>query len=291
MLNDLLELYRWTIPAGILFAGLLSLLGTQLAARDRAMQTVCVSQGAMLGVLLALGLSQTLTHDDPSSHTFPTLLSFLLALISFGFTNFLVDHSSGSKNAIFAAVFALLLSLGYLISAVFPALESHMAQVYFGDLATLSEFDSKLTLALAAFGLASFAFLWKPITDQSFELAIFGRNASRHRLNVKVSLFNFFTLATLCFSVQFLGFLFTISCLFLPTTILTFSGQKTLASHLSSSLLVAMMGALTGFIASLQNTRLPTVPSIVICITFFGLLVVPATGGLRSFLPRTRQEG
>ena len=35
-------------------------MGIQLAARDRAMQTLCMGQGAMLGVLLGLGLAVVL---------------------------------------------------------------------------------------------------------------------------------------------------------------------------------------------------------------------------------------
>jgi ABC-type Mn2+/Zn2+ transport system permease subunit len=281
MLNDLLEVYQWTIPAGVLFSGVLALLGAQLSARDRAMQTVCVSQGAMLGVLLALGMTQTLTHDDPTSHALPLLISFAFAGFAFLVTNFLVERSTASKNSVFAAVFALLLAMGYLVSAVFPALESHMAQIYFGDLATLTEYDSQLTLGVAIAGLAIFGFLWRQITDQSFELAIFGRNAARRKSAKFVALFHFFTLLTLCFSVQFLGFLFTVSCLFLPTTLLVFSGQRRLISHITSCLLVAMLGTLSGFVGSLHFTRIPTVPAVVLCITGFGTLMVIVTGGVR----------
>ena len=47
---ELLQLYWFFILASTLLSGGLALLGAQLASKDRAMQTMCVGQGAMLGV-------------------------------------------------------------------------------------------------------------------------------------------------------------------------------------------------------------------------------------------------
>lgn len=261
-MTELILLYKWTIPAGAVFAGALALLGCQLAARDRAMQTVCVSQGAMLGVLFALGFMPSLVHDDPDSHFAPFLSAAAVSALTFIATDFLARRKGVSKNTLFASIFAILLAMGYLIGALLPALETHMSQIYFGDLATLTEFDAKITLGFGIVALVGLFAAHKAITNQSFELAIFGSSFSpgsqlRWRL-----FFNVIALAVLCLSVQFLGFLFTIALLFLPTTVLSYGRAKGLTQHLVLAMTCAMAAAAGGFILSLQFTRLPTVPTV-----------------------------
>lgn len=281
---ELLSLYRWTLPAGAVFAGALALLGCHLAARDRAMQTVCVSQGAMLGVLLALGGMQSLTHADPDSHFGPFLSSIGISALTFMVTNALAKRRSMSKNTLFAAIFSILLASGYFVSALFPALESHMAQIYFGDLATLTEYDAKVTLLLGIVCLGGLIAFWKPLSNQSFETAVFGEYASsfsRRAGRRWTVLFNLLALAMLCFSVQFLGFLFTIATLFLPTTILTYLSLPGLRKHLALAVLTASTGATAGFLMSLRFTRFPTVPSIVLSIWIISFVLVGIIYGLR----------
>ena len=285
---ELIRVYAWSIPAGVALAIALSQLGAHLATRDRTMQTLCVSQGALLGVLLALGFAEPGEHSDPNAHALPFALSFVFSGATFLLTDRLARTRDVSRNTVFAAVFAVLLASGYLVSALFPALENHMTQVYFGDLATLTTFDAKLTLGIGMIASAGAALLWKALARQSFELATFGEVFLNRVARRERAIFSVFALALVCFSVQLVGFLFTVSALFLPTTLLTFLGRGGLRLHLSFCAVLAGVGSLFGFLLSLQYTRLPTVPSIVLWIAGLGSAVLISSWAMRRINPSSR---
>jgi ABC-type Mn2+/Zn2+ transport system permease subunit len=274
----MIALYGWTIPAGAVFAGALALLGCQLAARDRAMQTVCVSQGAMLGVLIALSMGDAAVHEDPEGHLFPFFVAATFSALTFLATNWLADRKHVSKNTLFASIFAVLLASGYLVSALFPGLESHMSQIYFGDLATITEFDAKVTLVLGALALLGLAFSRRQLTLRSFESTVFGAEYTVTSGRRWALLFNVVAVALLCFSVQFLGFLFTIAVLFVPTTVLSLGRARGLDRHLFSSCAVAMIGTGAGFLLSLRFTRLPTVPMVALTLLASSILLAVVGG-------------
>ena len=165
-------LYQWTLVAGVVAAVALSLLGAQLATRDRSMQTLCVGQGAMFGVLLALGILGD--GESKAASLLPFAAALAVSALTFLFTDRLVLRQMASRNTAFAYTFAFLLACSYLIGSLFPALESHMAQIYFGDLATLTVPESKATLSASLLFCLVLALLWRPFSRQSFESALFG---------------------------------------------------------------------------------------------------------------------
>ena len=271
----LFELYRWTIFCGALIGGTLALLGTHLAARDKAMQTVCVGQGATVGVLIGLGILQTAEISSPWFNAFgPFVTAFIFSLSTFYVSDLLVASRVASRNTFFAFLFSFLVALGYLISSLFPALESHMAQIYFGDLSTLTTFDAILTSILAFPGLLILLLRWKSISNYSFESAIFGETSMLPAQADSAALFRVVSLVLICFSVQFVGFLFTITSLFLPTALLSYSPNKGLKRHFASCFLLASVSTVFGFLLSLWVTRLPTVPAIVVVMFFNALLML-----------------
>lgn len=268
----LVAIYGWTIGAGCTVSSVLALVGVQLATRDRAMQTICVGQGALVGVLLGLGLFQPfemplLTSIGPMT----------LALVFSGATYLLTDRwvadRAASKNTLFSVLFAALLSSGYLISSLFPALENHLAQVYFGDLATLTEMDSKISLGLSVIALIILVRNWASFSNESFEWALFGRPPASRKL-ASPWVFRLLSLLVLSISVQYVGFLFTTAMLFIPTGLLSLSKVKGLRRHLILCVALALFSALTGFLISLAFTRLPTVPTIVAVLVVVGALVL-----------------
>lgn len=262
-MTQLFVLYQWTFIAGCTAGPALSLLGGQLATRDRAMQTLCVGQGAMVGVLLALGFLPHLEEVGLAT-VVPFLSALVVSALTYLVTDRLVEKRLASRNTTFAFVFAVLLACGQLIGALFPALESHMAQIYFGDLATLTILDSKVTVVASLLSLGVLLFFRHSIGNQSFECAIFGDAlAARRGLKGMIG-FKLLTLVMLCFSVQFLGFLFTIAMLFLPTGLLSLSRRKGLGLHSLLCVGLAAVTAASGFLLSLSYTRLPTVPTIVV---------------------------
>ncbi len=270
---ELIGIYIWTLLAAAISAPLLSTLGIHLATRDRSAQTLCLGQGALVGVLLGIGLF----HDLEGSYM-GAVAPFLMGLFISSFTYWVTEHLGGyagaSKNSLFAAILAFLMSVGYLIGNLFPALESHMAQVYFGDLATLSAVDSKVATVVSAL-----CFLWilryrQAIGCLSFEMALFGDSYARlHHRSVQW-LFRILSLIVLSFSVQFLGFLFTVSMLFVPTSILRFSKVGGLKFHFAICMAIALCSSLSGFIISLKFTHLPTVPTISVTVFLLSLLML-----------------
>jgi zinc/manganese transport system permease protein/iron/zinc/copper transport system permease protein len=267
---QIFALYKWTLLAGSVHAAALALLGCHLAARDRAMQTVCVSQGAMLGVLFAIGIGAIFgiemvgEHSELRAHAIPLLASMLCSGAVFYLTQKMSARRMVSKNTIFASIFAVLLASSYFVTGIFPGLESHMAQAYFGDLATATQVDSIIMLFLGLAGVLILTRFWKPIANQTFELAVFGDNTASSSRRRWSWIFDLLALITLSFSVQFVGFLFTISCLFLPTTVTSSSHTKGLTRHLTLCAAIAAAGAAGGFSLSLMFTRLSTVPSVVL---------------------------
>jgi ABC-type Mn2+/Zn2+ transport system permease subunit len=85
---------------------------------------------------------------------FPLIFAILASIATYLGTERLTIQSKVSKSTLFASVFALLLACGYFVSALFPALESHMTQIYFGDLATLLEHDAQVACGLGTIALA-----------------------------------------------------------------------------------------------------------------------------------------
>jgi ABC-type Mn2+/Zn2+ transport system permease subunit len=281
-MTELLSLYLWTIPAGAIFGAALALLGCQIAARERVVQTFCVSQGAIVGVLIALGIGTLPDHSDPEFHTIPFVVSVLVSTSVFAVSEFFARQEKTSKSTVFASIFTFLLACSYLISVVFPALERHMANIFFGDLATLTEFDSKITLVLGSVTLFGLVRFWKPISNRSFEIAIYGETATGVQKRQDV-LYLGLALVLLCYAVQFLGFLFTMTLLFLPTTILTGAAQKGLRLHLLLCIAVALIGVAGGFLLSLAFTQLPTVPMVTIVVVISALAVVAFSHFWRRF--------
>jgi ABC-type Mn2+/Zn2+ transport system permease subunit len=256
-------IYGWAIFAAVAMSAALSLVGAQLAARDRAMQTLCVGQGATLGVLLGLGSLMMAGAPDAIIHIGPLLTALIFSVVTYVLSNRVTKAHQSSKNSFFCGIFSVLLALGYLICALFPPLENHMTQVFFGDLATLSDKESMVAIS---FGLATtlfFAYNWRAISYQSFQLTVFGKSFKDYHPRL-LKEFDLLTIMVLSFSVQYLGFLFTIAALFLPTVLGKLSRNKHLAYHLVSCGVLATVSSLIGFILSLYFSRLPTVPTIII---------------------------
>lgn len=250
----------------------LSLLGAQLAALDRAMQALCMGQGAMLGVLLGLGLLQTWFHEVAFGAALPLGAAIVSGALTFFLSELLVARRLASSNTYFASLFALLLSGAYLISAMFPALENHMSQKYFGDLATMSPGESIAALALGSALLLGLGIWRRTFTRHSFERTITGPGARASGLRFRFSLLDAISLVALCFCAQTVGYLFTIACLFIPTAAASRFLKAGLNRHLAFCVGLAGTAAGAGFLLSLNATRLPTVPTIIALMAALGVL-------------------
>jgi len=269
---QLILIYKWTMVAGVVTAAALSILGSHLAARDKSMQTLCIGQGATLGVLFGIGLLPYFTQIEWIHELGPFISAIVLSGLTYFWSEKLVAKRSASKNTHFTAIFIILLATGYMVSSAFPALESHMAQAFFGDLATMTDRVSAIVLILAVFTLLFLTLQWKRISNQSFELAIFGQRLSGHHR--RIEFFDILVILVLSFSIQFVGFIFTVACLFVPTFLFHRLKLNSLKTFLRSIAVVAALGCLMGFFISLFFTMFPTVPTIVLTMVVLGLLTV-----------------
>lgn len=263
---ELIKIYAWTIPAGIGMAIVLSLIGIQLASRDRAMQVVCLSQSSIFGVLLALGLLPLVGITDFDDSLWPALISLIVTAITYHLTERLSKTKKDSVNTLFSSLFALFVAGGYFLSGLFPALESHMAQIYFGDLATLSDLSAMSSFFISAL-IAIFLFSQlKKLTKRSFQLTNYGKSrlVGRGGRDTTETLFLFLILGVISFSVFQFGFLFTISFLFIPTSVFSVTLRATFKSHILACCLSSALSVFCGILFSLSFTQFPTVPSMVI---------------------------
>ncbi len=268
-MTELVSIYKWAILAGMLMAPALALIGAQLAARDKAMQTLCVGQGATLGVLLGLGFFKLLDATEAWIAVGPFFTAGLFSVFTFLMTERLVRKRQASKNTVYSSLFASLLALGYLVCVLFPPLESHMSQVFFGDLATLSNSEAFVTSMLGLFALGYIGREWRVVSKDSFHQTVFGKETV-HTSFSPAQIFPWLLVVALSFCVQYLGFLFTIACLFLPTTLATRITGRGIRFHFLFSSILAAVSAYGGFLLSLRFTRLPTVPAIVVVMILLG---------------------
>ncbi len=269
-MSTLLEIYGWSICGGVLLAMGLALLGSQLAALDRAMQALCMGQGAMLGVLLGLGLIQTLLEEAGLWSALPLILAIVSGALTFFLSELLVARRLASSNTYFSSLFALLLSGAYLVSALFPALENHMSQKYFGDLATISRNESFAAIAIGSGLVFILSFFRKRFTQESFERTITGPGVRAQFM--RFSSLDLITLIALCFCVQTVGYLFTIACLFIPTAAASRILKAGLNRHLIYCAGLAGVSTGVGFLLSLYSSHLPTVPTIIASMVILGLV-------------------
>ncbi len=274
---DLLSIFAESMVAGTLAAVALSLLGGQIAARDQAVQTLCIGQGAVVGVLLGLGLNQL----DPTfeSHLAQqglpfAISSFAAALLALA-SEFLSRRFSATRNSYFVGLFAVLLALSHLATALFPGLEPHLTSVFFGDLATLPAHQVRWVMAAAVSALAFLCLFWQQLTRRSFDRTVMNDLPASWLQTRPLDLwFGIVTILLICFCIQFLGLLFTLSALFIPTTIASTAMHQDLQKHFWASVWIAASGVIVGFFLSLAFTFLPTVPTIAATMFAFGCLYV-----------------
>jgi ABC-type Mn2+/Zn2+ transport system permease subunit len=273
---SLVALYQFTILAGIVTALALAWTGTYLATQARAAQTLCVSQGASLGVLMGMQAVCTFQGDEALvSSPYPALTGLFTAALIFG----ALDHFTRKapvRNVVYIAFFSFLWALSPLLAGLFPRIDDHLTQVYFGDLVTLSESNTWLALAIASAQLFLLTRIRTPLTKLSFDIALTGSHVYPARAqgrNPQLIAFQLLTLILICFSVQFLGLLFTLGGLFLPTVILSRPARAGVVRHTVLSVVTAGLGASAGFVLSLLSGKLPTVPTVIVAMSGVGFLV------------------
>jgi ABC-type Mn2+/Zn2+ transport system permease subunit len=271
---EFLLLYKWAWMAAMFGGAALALIGAHMAARNQSVQTLVISQGASLGVVIALAFTHMHGFDEERALAFwPSLGGLATAALMYLFCETAIPKRWPSRNTYFVSIFAILLAVTDLVISLVPSLESHMVSSFFGDISVASNFEAQL---IALMGLGALAFVlgtWNGIVKNSFEQVIF-RQA--HQNSVDRSRQFFFlalTLIVITACVQFLGLLFTLSCLFIPAMILS-RAQTHLRGLATKIVIASIVGVTVGLALSLWNGRLPTSPTMTLTLLLTSLLMV-----------------
>lgn len=264
-LFELLTIYKWTLPASILMALALALVGAQWTAREKSTQIFVLGQGTSLGIVLGLALNVFLSTDH---HYFSLLFGFSLGWIVLFITDILFEKKSNRHHA-YLALFVLFLSLTYLITSVVPSLESHMAAAYFGDLAVMSNESAQICGVAAFIAVIWLLKSWTSLTISSFQVV----NQSLINKIGSAKLFDLATLLLTALAVQSMGYLFTLGSLFISTSFASVR-SKDLHQYVSHLVLISSVGTALGFTLSLLSTIIPTVPAVMLGQFFVGTLLL-----------------
>ncbi|MBO9668598.1 MAG: metal ABC transporter permease [Bdellovibrio sp.] len=260
---SLLEIYKWSLPASVLMAAALCLIGAQWTAREKSAQIFVLGQGSSLGIVLGLVLNILLGTDF---HWLSLIGGLSVGGITLLLSDLLVQRKS-DRNHIYLTLFVVFLSLTYLATSLTPSLESHMASAYFGDLATMSDGAAQLSLLGALLFIVFVLSSWKQLTLISFQLV----NQSFIHRHWKNRIFDAGTLLVTTMAIQSMGYLYTMGSLFIATSFAS-SRSRNLQSYTIRIVLISAVGSLLGFSVSLLSTILPTVPCVMLGQILVGLL-------------------
>lgn len=260
---ELLQIYRWSLPASVLMAGVLALIGAQWTAREKSAQIFVLGQGSSLGIVLGLAINLLLGTDY---HGLSLAIGLSLGWLTLLISDLLIE-TRADRNHIYLTLFVFFLSLTYLLTALTPALESHMASSYFGDIAVMSDFGAQACLFLGLLFGGFLLWQWRSLSAVSFQLV----NHSFIHRNPYNRLFDLGTLLLTTMAIQSMGYLYTMGSLFIATS---FAAQRSenLKSYTKKLLWIAFLGSFLGFSVSLLSTNLPTVPCVLIGQMLVGFL-------------------
>jgi ABC-type Mn2+/Zn2+ transport system permease subunit len=268
-MKELLIVYWPNLLATVLFGTLLPFLGAHLVARGESVKMLSMSQAAGLGITIAMLFLKIFSiEQEDKTFLLPVLLGFLFSVSCF-FGSIFIERDGEQNTGLFLSLFLCFWAITQALIGFFPAIEALQTNIYFGDIVTLTKTHSILfslgATALIAYGL--FRFQW--LKQRTFDLAVllfpwqwkkdFG--------------FAAFSLLAVTFSIQFLGLLFTLSCLFLPTVMLSFASTLGVNLHIKRAMFIGGIASFIGFMLSLLDSRLLTTPTISILFVFLPLLI------------------
>ncbi len=252
---ELLSIYKWSIPAAVLMAGVLALVGAQWTAREKSAQIFVLGQGASLGIVIGLIINLLLGTDI---HGLNLFFGLSLGWITLLFSDLLIQTRS-SRNHIYLTLFIFFLALTYLLSYVTPALETHIASSYFGDLVVMSD-QAAIGSLIAGLLFGTFTlYHWRRLSLISFQMA----NQSLITQGLSNRIFDLGTLLITTMSIQSMGYLYTMGSLFIATSFAA-SRSRNLHSFVTKVVVISFAGSALGFMVSLLSTSLPTVPCVIL---------------------------
>lgn len=270
---DLIKIYMWSIISGVCVGAALSLMGAQLASRGEAMKSFLLSQAAALGILIALMLEILVSPDHKHElGLFPILMGFITSTLLFYALRKQTNKNEPSKNTYYLSIFAIFLAIESICIALVPGLDGHAKNSYIGDLSLISNIEAQFISVISLIILIYLWCNWKKISYSSFLKNTFDQYLLPKELKKCESTFIFMTLSLITLSIELLGLLFTLSCLFIPI-VMIHKRSLNLQMIKSSLIFITLFGVTTGIFLSFNIMKFPTVPAITITIVLLSYLI------------------
>lgn len=238
----------------IFAAGLLSVWGGYISSQRKTLESLSVSQVAVLGSLIGIHFS---------------MHSLIVSLISLGVAFFVVRNIKSNRrvesSSLHMTIYVILLSLCLFLIQWSPHLKAHFVPSFLGDISLMSKTDV-IEAAATILVLLVVSWIWRiQILRRSFELNLLGRELSSplHLLRILV----------IIFSVEYFGLLFTLGFLFIPTTLIQSKADRSWRTHQIHCVLVASAAILVGFPLVMSLPSIQTTPTLVLTMALISLTV------------------
>ena len=274
---DALLTYGWAVAGATLLGCALAWMGAHVVTRGESLQTLCVSQGAELGILSSIII---VLFAGGSVVGMPPWVGFLGAILGACLCGVAARAAEvvrlSSRTSVLFSFWLILLSGTQVLVALHPLLESHYSGAFLGDLTTLADSQARVVVALAVVLLIWIRVFGRSLAMGSFDCAVLHLGAPKSLLS-QGGVF----LVSSAIATWSMGFLFTCACLFLPTSLMSILVSSSARFHVLVCSVVAGVSVPLGFLLSVAHGRIPTVPTIA--------LVLVVVTGLVAVLERWRR--
>ena len=255
-MSEYFSIYQYAFILCAVSGFTLSVQGAFMVARGESLQILALAQAALLGHLIG-----RLIFPEGIMGIF--ILSFFFLVLTKIF--FLRDGLYYKpRESFFIAVYLVLMSLCFLLISLFPSLESHMTQGFFGDIVSLGKINTLICIILFCF-FGYFLFFYRKVFIRiTFEKAIMGSYDVHGKSEILFAMI-------LILSLYNLGILFTLSAMILPVIVIGDLGKNL-------KLILVLMGIITAFSSafglalSIWFEQLSTVPTQILVLLVLSIM-------------------
>ena len=170
----------------------------------------------------------------------------------------------GRRHVTIMALYLILLSLQYLLIGFFPQLDSHMTKGLFGNIVTISNFEAKAVLVTFFIFFTFYIFNRKKLHRESLDSA-FLAGSKEKRLS------SLFILVPVILSLYYLGLIYTLSFLLIPSLIPTKIFPK-ISFRMGGLAFLSLIASVFGLILSISYDNLSTTPTQILLLSIILIL-------------------
>ena len=159
----------------------------------------------------------------------------------------------GRRHVTIMALYLILLSLQYLLIGLFPQLDSHMTKGLFGNIVTISNFEAKAVLVTFFIFFVFYSFNRKNLHRESLDSAFLAVPKEKR-------LSSLFILIPVILSLYYLGLIYTLSFLLIPSLIPTKLFPK-ISFRMGGLAFLSLLASVFGLVLSISYDNLSTTPT------------------------------